>query len=54
VGLLQQKAQSEEVEDYRGFVVALAERVAAAKGDEPASAPEQQAIDEVRAAVGAA
>lgn len=52
VALLEQKAEPQEVDDYRGFVVALAERVAAAKGDEPASAAEQEAIGEISAAVG--
>jgi len=52
VGLVEQKADSQEAADYRAFIVSLAERVAAAKGDEPASAAEQQAIDEIRAALG--
>ena len=55
IALLEQKATPDEVEDYRGFVVSLAERVAAAKeeGDEPVSDAERQAIDEIATAVGA-
>lgn len=54
VALLEQKATSEEVEDYKGFVLAVAERVAGAKeeGDEPVSDAEQAAIAEIAAAVG--
>ena len=52
VGTVEQKADSQEAADYRAFIVSLAERVAAAKGDEPASAPEQQAIEEIRTALG--
>jgi len=57
VALLEQKATPEEVEDYRGFVLSLAERVAAAKGeggDEPVSDAERAVVDEVAAALGAA
>lgn len=56
VALLEAKAAPEEVEDYRGFVVSVAERTAEAKeeGDEPASEAERAAIAEVAAAVGAA
>ncbi|MGH2950942.1 MAG: hypothetical protein ACRDKX_02725 [Solirubrobacterales bacterium] len=57
VALLATKATPEEVEDYRGFVVAVAERVAAAKneeGDEPASEQERAAIGEITEALGTA
>lgn len=53
VALLEQKATPEEVDDYRGFVLAVAERVAAAKteeGDEPTTESERAAIDEIAAA----
>jgi hypothetical protein len=56
VALLEQKATPEEVEDYRGFVLAVTERVASAKteeGDRPTTEKEQAAISEVAAAVGA-
>jgi hypothetical protein len=55
IALLEQKASPEEVEDYRGFVVSLAERVAAAKeeGDEPVSETERATIAEIAHAVGA-
>ena len=55
IALLEAKATPEELEDYRQFVLALAERVAAAKeeGDEPVSDAERAAVDEVRAAIGA-
>jgi hypothetical protein len=55
VGLLELKATPEEVEDYRGFVLAVAERVAAAKteeGDQPATESERGAIAEIATAVG--
>lgn len=56
VSLLEAKATPEEVDGYRRFVVAVAERVAGAKkeGDEPVSGAEQGAVDEIRATVGAA
>ena len=57
VALLEQKASPEEVEDYRGFVLALAERVADAKdeGDGDAeSEAERAAIAEISEALGAA
>jgi hypothetical protein len=57
VALLEQKATAEEVDDYRGFVLAVAERVAAAKteeGDVPTTESERAAIDEIAAAVGRA
>jgi hypothetical protein len=54
VVLLEAKASPEEVEDYRGFVISVAEHAAAAKkeGDEPASDAERAAIAEVAGAVG--
>jgi len=54
VALLEAKGGPDEVEDYRGFVVSVAEHAAAAKkeGDEPASEAERAAIGEVAAAVG--
>jgi hypothetical protein len=54
VGVLQKKATPDEVEDYRRFVLGLAERVAAAhrEGDEAISDAERAAIDEIAAAVG--
>jgi hypothetical protein len=51
VGLLEAKATPEELGDYRGFVLTLAERVAGAKGD--VSEPETAAIAEIRQALGA-
>jgi hypothetical protein len=54
IGLLEQKAGPEEVEDYRRFVISLANRVAAAKseqGDQPASEAETAAIDEITQAL---
>jgi hypothetical protein len=55
VALLEQKATPEEVEDYRRFVVTLANRVAEAHKEhgEPVSQAEEQAIDEIKAALGA-
>jgi len=52
--LLQQKATPDEVEDYRRFVLGLAERVAAAhrEGDEAVSDAERAAIDEIAATIG--
>ena len=54
VALLEQKATPEEVADYRGFVVAVAERTAGAKeeGETPVSTAEQAAIDEIRSTLG--
>jgi hypothetical protein len=59
VELLQQKANPEEVEDYKNFVVELAQRAAAAHkeggflgiGGQEVSEAEQAAIDEIRAAL---
>ena len=53
VTLLEQKATPEEVDAYRRFTVALAERVAAAHKEAGAavSAEERQAIDQIAATV---
>jgi|SRR5215207_330182 len=55
VSLLEAKASPEEVADFRRFSLAIAERVAGAKteGDEPVSAAERAAIDEIASALGA-
>ena len=55
IGLLERKASPEEVEDYRRFVVTLANRVAEAHKEhgERVSDEEQRAIEEIRTAVGA-
>jgi hypothetical protein len=55
VALVESKASPEEVDAYKRFILALAERVAAAKeeGDEPVSDAERAAIAEVAAAIGA-
>jgi hypothetical protein len=52
--LLSHKATPEEVEDYKRFVVAVAERVAGAheEGGEAVSGPERAAIEEISAALG--
>ena len=52
--VLERKATSDEVEDYRRFVLALAERVANAHREDgvTVSAPEQAAIDEISASLG--
>lgn len=55
VALLSQKATPEELDDYRRFVISLAERVAGAKteaGDEPVSDSEKAAIGEIAEALG--
>ena len=54
VAVLDAKATPDEVEDYRGFVVALAERVAHAHREDgvEVSPPEQAAIDEISASLG--
>ena len=54
VGLVEQKATPEEVDDYRRFVLGLAERVAAAhrEGGEAVSEAERAAIDEIADALG--
>lgn len=54
VALLEAKATPEEVEDYRRFVVSLAQRVAAAKGEgggDKVSDAERAAIAEIEAAL---
>jgi hypothetical protein len=55
VGLLERKATPDEVDGFRRFVLALAERVAAAhkEGGQPVSDAERAAIDEIAAALGA-
>jgi hypothetical protein len=55
VAVLEQKATSDEVEDYRRFVLMLAERVAAAhrEGGTDVSPAEQAAIDEIASSLGA-
>ena len=56
VSLLEQKATPEEVDGYRRFVIALAERVAGAhrEGGEAVSEAERAAIDEIKGALGSA
>jgi hypothetical protein len=56
VALLEAKATAQELEDYRRFTLAVAERVAHAhrEGGVEVSPPEQAAIDEITAALGAA
>jgi hypothetical protein len=55
VEILQAKATPEEVGDYRGFVLALADKVAAAHREDGVaiSPPEHAAIGEIAAALGA-
>ena len=55
VAVLGQKAMSEEVEDYRRFVLTLAEKVANAhrEGGQAVSDTERRAIDEIADALGA-
>jgi hypothetical protein len=54
VTVLQSKATSGELDDYRGFVVGLAQRVASAHREDgmEVSGPEQAAIDEISASLG--
>jgi hypothetical protein len=54
VDVLERKATPEEVEEYKGFVLHVAERVAKAHEEEgqPVSAAEQAAIDEVASSLG--
>ena len=54
IAALESKATPEEVDDYRRFVLALGERVAAAhkEGGEQVSDAERAAIDEIAAALG--
>lgn len=53
VGLLERKATAEEVEDYRRFVLTLADRVANAhrEGGETVSDAERAAIEEISASL---
>jgi hypothetical protein len=56
VALVDGKASQEEAQDYRNFVLTVAERVAGAKaeqGDEPATDAERAAIAEIAEAIGA-
>lgn len=55
VAVLEQKAAPAEVEDYRKFVLTLADRVANAhrEGGQAVSDAERQAIDEISDALGA-
>jgi hypothetical protein len=54
VALLQSKADEQELADYRGFVVGLAERVANAhsEGGQAVSDAERAAIDDIKGALG--
>ena len=54
VALLESKATPEEVDGYRGFILALAEKVAAAHREEgqQVSPAEAAAIDQITAALG--
>ena len=55
VALLEQKATPEELEDYRNFVVNLAQKVASAHregGQDAVSDAERAAIDSIRQALG--
>lgn len=57
VAVLQAKASPQELQEYRRFVVNLAEKVAAAhresgRADGPVSEPEQAAIDSIRQTLG--
>jgi hypothetical protein len=54
VGLLQQKATADEVDDYKRFVLAVADRVANAHREDGqgVSEPERAAIEEIAVALG--
>jgi hypothetical protein len=54
VALVEQKATPQEVDDYRGFVLTLADRVAHAHREDgvEVSDAERQAIEEIAAALG--
>ena len=56
IAVLERKATPEEVDDYRKFVLAVAERVAHAHREDgmEVSAPEQAAIDEISTSLGGA
>ena len=55
VAVLERKATPEEVEDYRRFILNLADKVANAhrEGGEQVSDAEREAIDEISASLGA-
>jgi len=55
VALLEGKATTEELDDYRGFVLTLANKVAAAhrEGGQSVSPAEAEAIQQIAAALGA-
>ena len=55
VSVLERQATPQELDDYRRFVLGLAERVAEAHREDgqAVSPPEQQAIDDITAALGA-
>ena len=55
VSVLERKATPQELDDYRRFVLGLAQRVAEAHREDgqAVSPPEQQAIDDITAALGA-
>jgi hypothetical protein len=54
VAVLQKKAEPQELEDYKTFVVSLSERVAGAhsEGGKPVSEAEQSAIEAIKGALG--
>jgi hypothetical protein len=55
VALVEQKAAPEELDDYKGFILTVAERAAAAKreeGDDPMTEQERAAIAEIAEAIG--
>ena len=54
IGLLQQKGAADEVEDYKRFILTLADKVANAhrEGGQAVSDAERAAIDEIAAAMG--
>jgi hypothetical protein len=54
VAILQTKAEPQELEDYRTFIVSLSERVAGAhsEGGQQVSEHEQAAIDAIKGALG--
>ena len=55
IAVLAQKATPDEVDEYRRFVLALADKVASAhrEGDVAVSAGEREAIDEIASSLGA-
>jgi hypothetical protein len=54
VAVLQKKAEPQELEDYKTFIVSLSERVAGAhsEGGKPVSEAEQSAIEAIKRALG--